>query len=99
MNENILKGVHIETLPSIKTRNKSVIEMLQRVLDRGVEAGVLRTGIDPIELHMNISALCFYNVSNRHTFSRIFECDMTSPDFVSARRESVADVILRWCLR
>jgi AcrR family transcriptional regulator len=98
MNENILKGVHIETLPSIKTRNKSVIEMLRRVLDRGVQAGLLRAGIDPIELHMNISALCFYNVSNRHTFSRIFERDMTSPAFVAGRREGVADVILRWCL-
>jgi AcrR family transcriptional regulator len=97
MNENILKGVHIATLPSIKTRNKSVIEMLQRVLDRGVAAGVLRAGIDPVELHMNISALCFYNVSNRYTFSRIFDRDMTSREFVDARRESIADVILRWC--
>jgi AcrR family transcriptional regulator len=97
MNENIQKGIHVASLPSIKTRNKSVIDMLQGLLDRGVAAGVLRQGIDPVELHMNISALCFYNVSNRYTFSRIFDRDMTSPDFIAARRESVAEIILRWC--
>jgi AcrR family transcriptional regulator len=99
MNENIQKGAHIADVASIKTRNSSVIDMLQKLLDRGVKAGVLRDGIDPVELHMNISALCFYNVSNRYTFSRIFDRDMTSPDFVATRRESVADIILRWCLR
>jgi hypothetical protein len=45
---------------------------------------------------MTISALCFYNVSNRYTFSRIFEHDMTSAAAVSARRETVVDVIVRW---
>lgn len=97
MNENMLKGLHVETLPSLKTRNQSVIEMLQRLLGRGVAAGVMRTGIDPVELHMNISALCFYNVSNRHTFSRIFDRDMTSREFAEARRESIAQLILGWC--
>jgi len=97
MNENILKGVHIADLPSIKTRNKSVIDMLQRVLDRGVAEGQLRRGIDPVELHMNISAMCFYNVSNRYTFSRIFDRDMSSPAFAKARRDGIVDVILRWC--
>lgn len=99
MNENIQKGAHIADVESIKSRNTSVIDMLQKLLDRGVAAGVLREGIDPVELHMNISALCFYNVSNRYTFSHIFGRDMTSPDFVAARRDSVAEVILRWCLR
>ena len=36
-------------------------------------ATAFRSDVDPIDLHMSISALCFYNVSNRYTFSTIFK--------------------------
>ena len=84
MNENIHQGAHIGGIASIKTRNRHVVATLRGLLDRGIAAGVFRADIDPIELHMSISALCFYNVSNRYTFSRIFERDMSSPEAVCA---------------
>jgi AcrR family transcriptional regulator len=97
MNENIHQGSYIGDLASIKTRSRNVLGNLKTLLDRGIAAGVFRADIQPVELHMSISALCFYNVSNRYTFSRIFERDMTSPEAVAARREVVVDMILRWC--
>jgi AcrR family transcriptional regulator len=97
MNENIHQGAHIGSIPSIKTRNRHVLARLRALLDRGIEAGCFRGDLDPVELHMSISALCFYNVSNRYTFSRIFERDMSSPEAVAARREVVVDMIMRWC--
>src|SRR5262245_59531640 len=96
MNENIHQAVHISELASIRTRNRAVIKTLRNLLDRGIEAGLFRSDIDPVELHMSISALCFYNVSNRYTFSKIFERDMTSSDAVAARREVVVEMIMRW---
>ena len=97
MNENILQGAHIGHLPNIKERNRTVIATLRKLIDRGVKAGSFRPDIDPIELHMTISALCFYNVSNRYSFSTIFGRDMTSSKAATARREVVADIIDRWC--
>jgi AcrR family transcriptional regulator len=97
MNENIHQGAHIAHLPNIKERNRTVIATLRKLIDRGVKSGVFRSDLEPIELHMTISALAFYNVSNRHTFSIIFGRDMTSPKAVAARREVVADIISRWC--
>ena len=96
MNENIHKGTHIGHLPNIKERNRSVIATLRRLLDRGLKSGDFRADIDPIELHMSISALCFYNVSNRYTFSTIFGRDMTSPKAAAARREAIVEMIERW---
>ncbi|HET9046087.1 MAG TPA: hypothetical protein VFO33_03945 [Casimicrobiaceae bacterium] len=43
---------------------------------------------------MTISALCFYNVSNRYTFSTIFKIDMESPEASAARRESVVETVV-----
>jgi hypothetical protein len=95
MVENIHHGEHIEQLNSIGSLNLAAIEQIKRVCARGAAAGVMRPDIDPVDLHMSISALCFFNVSNRHTFSKIFRIDMTSPDYLAARRESVADLIVR----
>ena len=97
MNENIHQGAHIGSIPSIKTRNRHVLATLRALLDRGIAHGAFRSDIEPVELHMSISALCFYNVSNRYTFSRIFEWDMSSPEAIAARREVVVDIIMRWC--
>ena len=55
---------------------------------------MFRKDVEPVELHMTISALCFYNVSNRYTFSRIFKKDMTSAAAHTRRRESVIETIL-----
>jgi hypothetical protein len=46
---------------------------------------------------MSISALCFYKVSNRYTFSAIFDKDMVSPKALAKRREIVVDMVSRWC--
>jgi len=97
MNENIHQGVHIGHFPEIKTRNQTIIAMMQRLIDRGVQAGCFRKDIDPVELHMTISALCFYQVSNRYTFGRIFQRDMTSVGALAHRREVVVNIIERWC--
>jgi AcrR family transcriptional regulator len=97
MNENIHHGEHIGHLPEIESRKNAVLTILGRLIERGVAAGVFRRDLDPIELHMSISALCFYNVSNRYTFSKIFDRDMTSPKALLARRETVIDMIDRWC--
>ncbi len=43
---------------------------------------------------MSISALCFYSVSNRYTFSTIFKADMTSPKALAARKKSIIETIL-----
>jgi AcrR family transcriptional regulator len=99
MNENIHKGAHVGHLANIKERNRTVIATLRRLLDRGMKSGDFRADIDPIELHMSISALCFYNVSNRYTFSTIFGRDMTSPKAAAARREVIAEIIEKWCRR
>jgi AcrR family transcriptional regulator len=95
MNENILNAVHLARSKEIRRLNNAVIDVLADLLARGRRAGVFRRDIDPIELHMSISALCVFNVANRATFSTIFKRDMTSPKALAARRTQVVDIILR----
>ena len=64
-----------------------------------MQQGVFREGIDPVDIHWFISALCFFNVSNRATFSKIFKKDMASRKSVARRRASVVEMILRYLSR
>ncbi len=97
MNENIHHGDHIGQLAIIKARRSTVLTMLRKLLDRGISERQFRKDLHPVEVHMSISALCFYNVSNRYTFSQIFDKDMTSPKALARRREIVVDMVERWC--
>jgi AcrR family transcriptional regulator len=96
MVENIHKGVHLARSGNIEELNLPVIATLRDIYRRGLDAGVFRDGIDEIDLHMSISALCFFNVANRATFSRIFKREMASPDALARRREIVIDTIMRY---
>jgi AcrR family transcriptional regulator len=96
MVENIHGGVHLARSKVIQELNVSVIDAIRDIYGRGVSAGVFRDGIDEIDLHMSISALCFFNVANRSTFSRIFKREMNTPPALARRREVVIDTILRF---
>jgi AcrR family transcriptional regulator len=96
MVENIHSGVHLARSKVIQELNVSVIDALRDIYGRGVSTGVFRDGIDEIDLHMSISALCFFNVANRSTFSRIFKREMNTPPALARRREVVIDTILRF---
>ena len=96
MVENIHQAAHLKTLPEISALNQGAIEHLRRICARGVAEGVIRADVEPLDLHMTISALSFFNVSNRHTFSIIFNRDMTSDDALAKRRESVVQLVLRF---
>ena len=69
---------------------------LRDVYQRGVAAGVFRPDVDPVDLHMSISALCFFNEANRHTFGAIFKRSLDTPAATAQRRESIIEMIVRF---
>jgi AcrR family transcriptional regulator len=96
MNENILNGAYVSRSKHIQRLNSAVINAVQELLARGQRDGAFRPDVDPVDLHMSISALCFFNVANRATFSTIFKRDMASRKALAARRSQIADLILRY---
>lgn len=95
INENIMDGVHMARSKTIGRLNVTVIDALRALVARGQRESVFRRGIDPIDLHMSISALGIFNVANRATFSTIFKRDMASPKALATRRAKIVDIILR----
>jgi AcrR family transcriptional regulator len=99
MNENMHRGAYLAQSREIQGLNVPAIEGLRRVYERGLAAKVFRNGIDPVDLHMSISALSVFNVANRHTFSLIFRRDLGSPAALIARRDSIVEMVVRFVRR
>jgi AcrR family transcriptional regulator len=96
MTENIHRGEFLAQSKAIQQLNVPAIDGLRKVYERGLAAGIFRGGLDPVDLHMSISALSVFNVANRHTFSLIFKRDLDSPAAVVARRDSIIEMIVRF---
>jgi len=96
MTENINRGEFLAQSKKIQQLNVPAIDAVRQVYERGVKARVFRNDIDPVDLHMSISALSFFNVANRHTFSLIFKRDLESPRAMSARRDSIIEMVVRF---
>jgi AcrR family transcriptional regulator len=99
MTENIHRGEYLRQSKAIQQLNVPAIDGLKRVLERGLAAGVFRSGLDAVDLHMSISSLSVFNVANRYTFSLIFQRDMESPAAVVARRDSIIEMVVRFVRR
>jgi AcrR family transcriptional regulator len=99
MTENIHRGEFLAQSKAIQKLNVPAIDAVREVYQRGVKAGVFRAGIDPVDLHMSISALSFFNTANRHTFALIFKRDFDSPAAIVARRDSIIEMVLRYVRR
>jgi AcrR family transcriptional regulator len=96
MIENIHHGEYLAKSAVIQKLNATAIEAVGRLCDRGADTGVFRAGIDPLELHWQISALCFFNVSNRATFSKVFKRDLGTKKALASLREAVVDMVVRY---
>lgn len=96
MTENIHDGQFLAQSRTIQELNVPAIHAVEAIYQRGVAQGVFRPDIDPVDLHMSISALAFFNVSNRATFSLIFKRDLESPEAIATRRASIIEMVLRY---
>jgi AcrR family transcriptional regulator len=96
MSENINRGQYLAQSTHIQELNVPAIAAIKHLYDRGVKAGEFRTGLDPVDIHASISALSFFNVSNRHTFGLIFKVDTRSSAYITHRRENVIEMVVRF---
>jgi AcrR family transcriptional regulator len=93
--ENIHGAAHLDA-DALPGRNAAVLVLLGDILRRGAEAGVFRRSLDALAVHWQISALCFYNVSNRPTFSCLFGGGLFTDDGQARLCDQVCDMVLRF---
>ena len=91
--ENLHKARHLKTSNRIAAMHSPFVATIADLLQRGERDGVIRPGIDPVQLYISIAALSYFYLSNRHTLSTIFVRDLLSPKAKAARLRHMTELI------
>ena len=94
--ENIHNAEYVKRTETIKAMNSKILEGLGETLRRGAELGLFREGLEPLDVHLLINSFSFYRVSNRHTFSEIFQIELSDEAIKQRHREMICESVLRY---
>lgn len=96
MNENVQRGEYLGQSKAIQKLNGSALDTIEDLYSRGVKQGVFKKGLHPLDIHSAISALTFFNVSNRHTFGLIFKGKTAAGKAQTLKKSQVVDLITQY---
>ncbi len=94
--ENIHRAEFIVQSPALAELNTPAVAVIESILQRGRESGAFRRDVEAIDVHMMISAFCFFRVSNRHTFGALFGVDMLDPARRDRYRRMIGDMVVSY---
>ncbi len=97
--ENMERGSHISGRQSIARVNATALQTVRDLLERGEREGVFRPGLNDWQVHLLITSLCFYRVSNRYTWQAIFEIDLWEKANAELQRQMTIETVMSYVKR
>lgn len=92
--ENLLRGRYISRSARIKALNKSALDVLEALLQRGQRDAVFLPSIDTVDVHRLISSICVHHVANRYTFNTLFTPNDSEAESIRRNRQLAVDATL-----
>lgn len=92
--ENLQKGKHISKSRTADQYALPFISILEDVVRKGVELGHFREGVDCHKLYMAMTALGYFYVSNRYTFSAFLNTDLMEKEQIEAWAAYISNLLL-----
>jgi AcrR family transcriptional regulator len=74
--ENQHRGQHLKKSTRVSQLSFPLLSILSDLLERGVQSGVFRKGIDPVQIYVTIAALGYFYLSNRYTLTRFLSREL-----------------------
>ena len=92
--ENIHHARHLAKSKEIRKVNATIVDTIDEIVQRGRIEGIFHASVRAVDVHMLMSALCFFHVSNLHTFGAIFRRDFLSRSVRKTHKKMVADFVV-----
>ena len=91
--ENIQRGRFIKKLPALASAANALIVTIETILSGGVEKGVIRPGIDALQLYISILSMSYLHLSNRFTLTITYGSDFGDAEWQRQRKQHVCDMV------
>jgi AcrR family transcriptional regulator len=92
--ENLQNARFLTRSKRLRHMHLSVVQSLEAVLTAGRKAGIMRGGVDPVQLYISIAGLSYFYFANSATLSTAFDRVLTSAPELKKRRAHAVEVIL-----
>ncbi len=92
---NLHKGKHLKRSEKVVDVSRNYVAMIQRILDRGVKAGLFRPNVDASQLNITIAAIGYYYLTNRFSGEILWERDYMTKQALDARLAFNIETIMR----
>jgi AcrR family transcriptional regulator len=96
--ENLHHAEHLKHSKRVRSMHSPFVAMIGHILERGVQSGVFRTGVDAVQLYISIAGLSYFYLSNNFTLSAIFGRNLKSAKACDERLLHMTDVVLGYLL-
>ncbi|WP_306410765.1 TetR/AcrR family transcriptional regulator [Ectorhizobium quercum] len=97
--ENLHKGENLRSVAREELAISKLIRVVTGLLAKGERAGAFRPGLDPVDLWLTLSSLCWFSVAGAYTVDITFGRNIHQPAEAEARLAVIKDVIRRYALR
>ena len=100
--ENMQRGKWLSASAQLKPLNRSALSIVENILQRGQQAAIFASGLDPRDVHRLISSFSFYQVSNFYSFNNLFGegplPEIDDPQLVKHNSEIAIKAVLRFVM-
>ena len=93
MGENLLRAEFLRRSRKTPAVASPLLGLIAGLLKRGAAEGVLRGGIDPLQLYVAMVASSSYHRSNGHTLSVIFSTDLLDRRWQAAQKKQAREAL------
>ena len=92
--ENLHEARFLKRSKQLRDMHVWLVESLETVLAAGRKMGVMKAGIDPVQLYISIAGLSYFYFANAATLSTAFDRVLMSATELKRRRSHAVEVIL-----
>ncbi|UUX95196.1 TetR/AcrR family transcriptional regulator [Aquabacterium sp. J223] len=93
--ENLYRGKHIGKSLRAREYSPPAIRILDQLLKRGIDEGLMRSDLSGRDLYLMVAALGYFYQSNRFTLSAFLGENLESPGAFAHWESFVVDTVLR----
>jgi len=93
--ENLHKGKHISKSLRAREYSSHAIDILQRILQAGVQQGLFRAAVSPRDLYLLIASTGYFYASNRYTLNAFLGEQLETPEATAHWEEFVIETVIR----
>jgi TetR/AcrR family transcriptional regulator len=97
--ENKHQGKYIRKSGRMRALYNPLVETVSLILKKGCDEGVFRPGLDPVEVYLSLSSLCYHLLSNQYTLEIALNRDLRSQKAQKKWLDHVVETISLYCVR